>query len=149
MDAVLDFLANELWFVALVNLISIVGFVITLWVLIDVKNIKSYYVFKGRVPQHTKKLKGHAKNLVGYMNDFEGMLPEIELELVSVEVELESLAKKLDRKSRRSIDELLTGIGAYVKEPDKDVGKLRNIHRDLHRVIEHVEAIQQDLNWEK
>ena len=148
-DTIAKFLANNEWFVAVVNITSLVGFIITLWVFVEIRRIRSHYVFKGRVPQHTKKLKRSASKIADYMNDFEDMLPQIKLELVSIEVELESLAKKLDRRSRQSINELLKRIRLCVGDRSKSISDLRGIYRDLHRVIARVEELQKDLNWEK
>jgi hypothetical protein len=148
MDDIVKFLGTSEWFVALVNITSLIGFLLTIWVLFDVRNIKSYYVFKVRVPQHVKKLKKYAANLSEYMNDFEGMLPQVEMELASIEVELESLRRKLDRKPGRPVDQLLRDVKAYNKAQTKDIKALRRIHIDLHKAVTRIEEIQEDLRWE-
>jgi hypothetical protein len=149
MDEVLSFLAANLWFVAIVNVTSLVSFAISIWVLIDVRNIKAYYVFKGRVPEHTRNLKRHIAKIANYMNDYEGMLPQIELELVDVEAELESLTKKLDRKFKHFINPTLESIRNFMRAKHRSVDNLRRIQLDLHRIVARIEKLQEDLRWEK
>ena len=83
------------------------------------------------------------------MNDFDNTLPQSDISVVKLEVELKSLEKKLGRKGGQAIHQLLDSIRIYVKNPEKDIESLRQIHRDLHRVIAKIQDIQEkDLDWE-
>ena len=51
---IVEFLAQDKGFVAFINIIAISSFIITLWVFIDVRKLKDFYMFKGRVPDTQK-----------------------------------------------------------------------------------------------
>lgn len=141
------FLASEPGFVAVVNLASIVGLAITVWVFADVRNIKRSYVFRARVPQHVQSLKSRRKQLTEYMNDFVGMQPQIDEQMAGMEVELESLVKKLKGPIRARVRQLLEQVRDYSRSDPKNVGHLRTINLELYKTVEAIGELQEDLKW--
>lgn len=147
-DTIINFLSNDTKINAFVNILSILGFLITIWIFFDVRNIKNYYIFRVRVPQHVKKLGSHLSKVAELMNDYDGMSPQIDIELVQIEVELESLKRKLDRKNAQPIKQLIAEVRMYSKD-NKNLSYLRVIYLNLLKSIKRIEGLQEDLRWEK
>jgi hypothetical protein len=73
------------------SMASIISLIFTVLVLIDVRRLRSYYLFTGRVPVLTQKLDQHQLKIEEYLNDFDKSISLIWLELAKVEVVLKSL----------------------------------------------------------
>ncbi len=149
MEQIVQFLGSNTFVVALVNLTSIIGFALTIWVLIDVKNIKSYYVFRVRVPQHIEQLQDFASHILDLKNRFEESLDEIDVVLANTDVELESLIKKVNKETQVSLKNLRKQIQEYSATFPRSERQLWEIYIALNKVIGKVSNLQQDQNWEK
>jgi hypothetical protein len=149
-DLILDFLATNDYLIAGVNIISFVGFVLTVWVAFSVRSIKNRYIFRARVPDHIANLGDYVERIVEHLNDFEHSKPEVEITLASIEVELRSLKGKLDWGSepRKQVKQTLQRIKSYNVESFESKKRLRRIHVELHKIIETLNRLREDLRWE-
>lgn len=77
MSIVLQLLSREFLSV-LADVLSIIGFVLTIFVLYDTRKIRSLYKFKGRGPALIRDLSKLSLTLSTYLNQFEDFLPQIE-----------------------------------------------------------------------
>lgn len=142
--AVRELLTSEL-FNIIVDVLSVFGFVITIFILIEIRKIKKHYVFLGRVPDLVKLLKRHQSNIVEYMNDIDGFLPQILEELTRTEVVLNSLKNKVDNPARESIKNLVKLINIY-SPGDED--SLRSIYLGMVKIGDELTYLYQDVVWE-
>jgi hypothetical protein len=146
-EIILNFLKGEA-FSIFGTVASMISLVLTVWVLINVGKIKSYYMFAARVPDLNKQLKQHASEISAYLNDFEGFLPQIQLELAQTEIVLRSLKNKLDRQPKKSATQLLKVLRHYdLNSGDKD--GLYSIYVDMRKLESEIEDLQEDLKWER
>jgi hypothetical protein len=85
------------------DVLSVIGFCFTIYVLLTIRKIQNYYVFKARVPDLLKKISKHTSQLSQLHNEFEHSKPQILLEIGQTEVALKSLDKKVNRTIKNSI----------------------------------------------
>jgi hypothetical protein len=77
------------------DVLAIISFVLTIFVLYDTRKIRGFYKFKGRGPALIKELSRYSSKISNYLNAFEDFLPQIAEELKRSEAKLKSLEKKL------------------------------------------------------
>lgn len=130
------------------SIASTIGVILTIFVLLSLRKIRSQYIFAARVPELIEKLSDLASDISECMNDFDTFIPQISLDLGEAEVVLKSLRKKLRRKSRKSIDQLLKNMDDYNANTG-DSDKLWGVYVDMSKVIAEVKDIQEDLKWER
>ncbi|MGB0389302.1 MAG: hypothetical protein ACPGWR_31150 [Ardenticatenaceae bacterium] len=134
-------------FAILGTISSLISLILTFYVFLDVRKIRSYYVFSARVPDLIKKLHMHVSNLARYAKAFEQHSLEIEEELAGAEVVLESLHSKLDGKAKQSVAQLMQDIESYPQKR-KDKNAVKKIYIDMTKIIGRVREIQEDRKWE-
>jgi len=144
----IEIISEEKIIVAFVNIITIIGFFITIYVYLNVRSINNWYVNKVRVPQHLKKIKVILSKISAGMDDPINLLPQTEIELINLEVELKGINSKLARKKIYPINELLKTLKSYdIKSGNIDI--LRSIYLETHKMIISLESFQEDQKWEK
>lgn len=143
---IIKFLNKDI-FVGIANLLSIVGFIITLYVFFAVRGIKKFYQFKARVPDLNKKLRAHSSELSNCLNDFDGSSPKIEEELALVEITLKSIKRKTDGDIKQSISNALKQIRNYPSVNEKQ-HELRSIYVHLIQIVEEITDRRKDQQWE-
>ena len=92
--AVLVYFKRELLSLA-GDILSIISFILTIFVLYDTRKIRSFYKFKARGPVLIKELRKYSLNLSSYLNEYKDSIPQITEELGRTEAKLKSLEKKL------------------------------------------------------
>jgi hypothetical protein len=95
---------------------SILGFVLSFLVLLTVRNIRTHYWSKGRIPEIIKELDNKSKKLNGYLEDDEKNKYNILTVLKEVEFSLKSL-KQIDNKD-------------IVEQINKMLKRLKNLKKD-------------------
>src|SRR3982751_710999 len=96
-----DFFNRDLLSIAS-DVLSIISFVLTIFVLYDTRNIRSLYKFKARGPALIKDLGKYASNLTGYLNQYEDFIQQIAEDLGRSRAKLKSLERKLSGQPRIS-----------------------------------------------
>ena len=144
-DLLMKFLRSE-FFAILASISSIISLILTFYVFLDVRKIKNYYLFAARVPDLMVKLQESSSNMSDYIKRFDKYALEIEEEVDRSEVLLESLKNKLDGEAKKSIEQLLKDIESYNKRKDKKA--VRQIYRNISKVIIRIKEIQEDRKWE-
>jgi len=151
LDSIVRILSGD-FFSAIANLLEIAGFVLTVIVFFSVRRIRSFYVFKGRVPEQTETLDKHAFALSEYYREFSDSSKQIKLELKIAEGTVNSLRKKVDRPTRRSLDRVLELIVEYNKAgliAPQDKDDLWDVYVEMRKVVDELKNLQQDVTWEK
>ena len=147
MEAILAYLSGR-WFTALASVASILSLVISAAVLINVRKIRSFYVFTARVPQLLDRLRTNSSSLSDQLNDFDRFRPQIPVLLADTEVALVSLSKKVRSPHNGVARALALRVKEYDVKADGE-GPLREIYVDLHKVIATIDDLREDLKWER
>ena len=129
---------------------SILGLLITVWILLNLHGIRKDFLFRARIPQLIRKLKEHSSRLNKHLQDFSGSGQMIDLELGKCRANLRSLRSKLPRNSKRSVKKLEKQIQKNTptkSESSKD--KIWEIYTDLNSLIEEMKNLEQDKQWER
>lgn len=129
------------------NLLSIASFVLTIFVLLNVRHLRNAYKLRVRGPSLIRDLSKCASNLSGFMNDYHEFLPQIEVELGKVAVKLRSMKSKLNGSAKRSVKHVI----AYIDQCEinaQNEQQVRRTYVEIRKVIEELKDNQKDLDWE-
>ncbi len=139
---------NEITLSDIGSLSSILGFIVSVFVLYNLRVIVRSYMFKARVPALQKKLSTHTSHLIRYLNDFDGSIQSIKEELAKSQIVLNSLRRKLKRPAKGSVKQALKLIDTYKKD-HKNENKLRIVYIEMLKVVEEIKDLKADLKWER
>lgn len=145
-DAIRSFLQSDLYFIV-GNLASILSLIVTIFVLINVREIKRSHVFMVRLPDLRKQLRHHSREISRYMQDLETSRPEIRVEIGRAEVTLNSLKGKVPRTSRSSITKVLTVVKS-VDVSKAGIDDILEVYAELIKIEEELKNIQADFESE-
>jgi hypothetical protein len=129
------------------NLLSIIGFFISVYVYFDLKRLKKFYLFKGRSPDLCKQLSNHSSKINDYLGDFNNNIPNIDKELALAVITLKSIKRKTSGFIKQSISLLQKKINSY-KSKEKSESVLREIYIDMIQINEQIRDLMKDQNWE-
>jgi hypothetical protein len=115
-------LLNKDFFNAIDNLSSLIGLLVSVFVLVKIKKIESNYNARIRLPALLAKINAHASNLIALMQDYAETVNEIKLELASTGADLESLHKKVDRSMKAEIKSTIRRIRRFDESQEKRDG---------------------------
>jgi predicted PurR-regulated permease PerM len=100
-------------FTSVANVLSVIGFVLTLYVSFAIRNIRKYYIFTARVPELVRRLKEHNSKISELLNDYENSMQAIDIEIASMQVILNSLKSKISGNGKKSTRELISQTKSY------------------------------------
>ncbi len=129
------------------NLLSIVSFVLTIFVLLNVRKLRNAYKLRGRGPSLIKDLSKCASNLSRFLNDYNEFLPQINEELAKVKAKLRSMERKLSRGPKKSVKHVITYIDQCEISAQNEK-QVRETYVEIRKVIEELIENQKDLEWE-
>lgn len=104
---------NQAIFNAIDNFSSLVGLIISVFVLIKIKKIESNYNVRIRIPSLIAKVENHASTLIKLMDDYPDQVNDIKLELAATGADLESLAQKVDRPTKKGVRAIIQRISRF------------------------------------
>jgi hypothetical protein len=133
------------------NIVSIIGFGLTIWVLREVGDIRRHYQAIGRIPDLAQKLEQRRTEISNHLNDFANFGSQIPKQLDYVETYLESLLRILHDKEDAHIkmraEFLLGKVRQYRASPGFDAAT--DINDGLHGVIIRLEEKGVDTPWQR
>jgi len=129
------------------NLLSIVSFVLTIFVLLNVRKLRNVYKLKARGPSLIKDLSKSASNISSLLNEYNDFLPQLAEELGKVAVKLRSMKRKLSGGPKRSVKHVLTYIDQCEVNAQNEE-QVRRTYIEIIKVIEELKDHQKDLDWE-
>src|SRR6266852_8606829 len=103
-------LLNRETFYIIGNVFSILSFILSIFVLWNIRKLRNAYRLRARGPSLIRDLSKAASNLSKFMNDFDEFIPQISQELGKVGVKLKSLKRKLTGDPKKSVKYLLLYI---------------------------------------
>ncbi len=89
------------------NWCSILGLVITLYVLYNLRKIRKHYEYRARTPEIVSQLDDFSKDLNSYLDNISDNKNEIILTVKKLEYTLKSLRRKTNGEIIKNIDSLL------------------------------------------
>lgn len=133
---------------------SIIGLVITIFVLITVKNIRTQYLFTARIPDLKKSLAVQASKIIELLNDYQNNIDGIVLELAKTEPILNSLIKTLGRRNRASTKNLVRLVKEYRKKVRDNTSTslardAYDIYTEMHTILGEINERTKDAKWER
>ena len=129
------------------NIFSIASFILSIFVLWNIRKLRNAYKLRARGPALIKDLSKAASNLSKFMNEYAESLPQVSEEIGRVGVKLRSLKGKLGGSPKRSVKRVLS----YVDQCEVTVQneeQVRLVYGELLKVIEELKDNQKDLDWE-
>jgi hypothetical protein len=129
------------------DLLSIIGFTVTVWVAIDLTLLKRRYLFRARIPELRDRLGDYASRVSSLMGSYPLSAAEVKIQLAEAEVFVRSLRKKTSGPPRRAASELLRLMRdrRAVRERD-DVERIWTAMKILQLEIEDRLS---DLEWSR
>lgn len=124
---------------------SVIGVIVSISVLLNLKNIKKKYLFKARIPDLVTKLKNNAEDISGRLKNFNEAKRDLETDLGRCIAALINLKKKVDRKTRQTINQLIKEIRRRKKPLEKE--EMWQIYNDLVILIDSLDHLQKDVKW--
>jgi len=125
---------------------SVLGLLVSVWVLLDVRKIKQYYAGKIRKPELLNRLKASLSVLVSeetILDDFN----KLSLELFRIKASLKSLAKYISKPIKKEIDEflpILEVICQNIKKVKKD--DINRVYVSGNAILLNIESDEEDKN---
>lgn len=148
-------LQSPLWLSFLADVLSFVGFLLTIRLLILTKKIRKEFQSKARIPELRKTLVATVKSLTTLLQDWQRNRNQIVVALTTCQPVLESLKVKLSRSQSSSSRNLLKALRAkrrnwlgfqtHHEHSEEDVWR---IFAELQGVIASLEQLEKDAKWE-
>jgi hypothetical protein len=140
-------LLNRETFYVIGNIFSIASFILSIFVLWNIRKLRNTYRLRARGPSLLRDLSKAASNLSKFMNAYDDFLPQITEELGRIAVKLHSLKRKLSGDPKRSAKRTLM----YIDQCEVNVQneeQVRLVYVEIVKVIEELKDYQKDLDWE-
>ncbi len=129
------------------NLASILGFVLTVFVLLSLRRIRKHYSSKVRIPVLMKTLRKATSSLIEYMNDYENSTEDILLKLGTIEVTIRAIRRRISGDSKKLVKRATTMLkGINRKEMSRE--SVSAVYAQLSKVVESIKQDIEDRNWE-
>ncbi len=124
---------------------SILGLLVSIYVLREIRNLKKKFLFRARVPQLLNAIKGYSKGISSKLRDFEGSKRELETDLSKCNATLKNLSLKVDGNAKEITKRLTKKIRKQKQPLKKD--EIWEIYNDLQALIESLSHLQKDIKW--
>src|SRR5215208_3669499 len=129
------------------DVLSILGFVLTVVVYVNVRKIKRGYLFVARVPELIEKLRINAAELVPLQLTFKDSTEQVQLTLGEAEGLLESIRSKVDGSPRAAVVRALKHVRRF---PEKATASgLRETYVEIQKCLVVLREHERDLKWER
>ena len=143
------------WLSPLADILSTVGFAMTVWVLIVTRSLRRAFALRARTPELRKSLSSVVKSLPPLLGNWPNSRNETLPALIHCRAILENLALKLPRSERTSTERLIarlngqrTGLFKFVSVGEYSDQELWSIFAELQGVIASLEQREKDATWE-
>lgn len=142
------------WVSDLANILEVLGFLLTLWVLWQTWSIRREFALRGRVPELKRSLMNTARQLPPLLREWPSQRNETLMILASARPVLENLSEKLPRKEKAAVKALVsdlkdckTGIFQRIPIARYSSEQMWKLFTDLQGVIGNLEQREKDASW--
>lgn len=127
---------------------SILGFLLTVAILVSLRNIQKKFLFKVRISDLHHNIKKHASELSSLIQNYSSNKNEIEELLAKALADIASLEQKASGSLRQNLKVLSEDIKKYrSNHSHKTKSMLRDIYTDMNLVIQEIYNIREDAKW--
>lgn len=142
-------------FTDIASITGIVGFFITIWVLVETKSIKSKFKNKARIPEIHKELSDCASRISSAMDDWANTQDIIRKEFYDCIAYTESLNEKLSRQNKQKtldlLDKLAPKNGWLKKRKKAQIENVKvawDLYQELSIMNTRIKQILNDMKWD-
>lgn len=135
--------------------LSVLGFFITLYVLIEVKYIKNSFLQRARLPEIIKELSKTGSELNKCLNQWPGQRNEAKSQLKIAASLLKSTKKMLPKEERQEIKKMLSKFEAATNSSgdtrisEEDCFDLyADLYSDIRSIVTTMEQLSKNIKWE-
>jgi hypothetical protein len=132
---------------AIANAASIAGFLLTVWVFWDVRNLRNFYLFKARVPELQERLSTLASSISSSLSSGDVATVALDEVLAELEILMRSLRQKTQSHSKSAAKRILKMLKAYPS--NRSAEQLRVIYLEIRKLDQEITLVQQDAAWER
>ena len=145
------------WVNDIASLSSIVGLIVTGFLLYEAKKLRDSFLMKARLPDIITTLKSIATNLSSIINSYDQSKGDILTDLGRCRSILVNVKPKVSANIKKDIDDLIQKIRKEKNfvlfkmsniSSDYTEDELWNIYTDIQTVIEGLDQHKQDLRWQ-
>jgi hypothetical protein len=129
------------------NLFSIASFIISVFVLWNIRKLRKTYGLRARGPALIRDLSRSASNLSKFLNQYDDFLPQVTEELARAAAKLRSLRRKLGGDQRTLVKNVLIRID-QCEVTVQNEEQVRLVYVEIVKVVEELKDYQKDLDWE-
>lgn len=127
---------------------SIVGLLISFWVLISLRRIRNQFLFQARYPTLKKAISGHSDALSKHLNVFPDSLEELESEFQPCLANLKNLKGKLSGATKKSVHRVIVMIAEIPKPLSENCKQdVRNVYNALVGLEAELKNLSEDQKW--
>ena len=150
------------WFIRnfnyIANFCSILGLMVSLFVLYNLKGIRRNFQFKARTPEIINELTDFSKELNSYTDNVDACKNEIIILSKKLEYTLRSLRKKANKELVKNIDQIISRIsklkrgGPLVKIFSKSSNwsfkdETWELYSDIQGILQGLKEVVKDSHW--
>jgi hypothetical protein len=143
------------WLSPLADVLSLIAFGMTVWVLVVTRSLKRTFALRARTPQLRRSLAATAKSLPPLIGAWPQRKNDTLQVLANTRAILENLRRKLPRSERASVKRLVrdlhgrrNGLFRHVPLSQYEEDDLWTIFADLQAMITSLEQREKDATWE-
>ncbi len=131
------------------SICSIVGFILTIFILWNLRHVRRHFLFQARFPNLKKKISEHRKSLSQLLNTHDTSKEQIQIELQKCRANLNSLKPKLNRSLANVVKQIIKQIKRTCRSYSQlSESQVREIHINLVFLEQELENLKQDIKWE-
>jgi hypothetical protein len=144
---ILERLLTRETFYIIGNTFSIASFVLSVFVLWNIRKLRKTYGLRARGPTLIRELSKLASNLSKFLNAYDDFLPQITEELARAAVKLRSLRRRLSGDQKSLVKDALARIDQCEVTVQNET-QVRLVYVEIVKVVEELKDYQKDLDWE-
>lgn len=138
--------AFQPYFNFIAGLSSIVGLIVSLWVLFRVGRLEKRFLFKARVPELRVGLDKLKTELSGLLREYDENEDEIRALIGKSKVLVTSIQRKVDAYNKKQANQTLKSIKLYNRHPSKE--NSREVNFEMMYLLYGLEERLKDVEWE-
>lgn len=133
-----------LWVANLSSTLSIIGFIVTCFLLWEARKIRDSFIRKARIPEIVGDLDRISGELVSNLKSYKEESRAAQEKIHQARALLESIKPKIPEKDRAKIDEFISNSVSS----DLDEDSAWNLYSQLSGVVTYLQQLAKDTRWD-
>lgn len=147
LSSVFQSLLNRETLSLVADFLSLAGFILSVFVLWNVRKLRNVYRLRARGPALIKELGKASTNLSKFLNELADFLPQVKEEMARAAVKLRALRRHTGSDQKRTIKRVLRAIDQCEITVENEE-QVRLVYIEILKISEELKDYQKDLNWE-